>query len=281
MDDKDKEQEAAMSPPVVLCFSGHDPVGGAGIQADIETLASLGCHASTVVTTLTVQDTHNVQQLTAMDAMGLVSQARAVLEDLPVKAVKIGLLGSAEIAQAIHSILVDYPDLPVVIDPVLVAGGGSSLSDEKLLSVLRALLLPQATVLTPNHPELLQLALEADCPQSAAHELMEIGCDYILATGTHADTDQVVNTLWGFQRQIHECQWPRLAQEYHGSGCTLASAVAGFLAHGMTPESAARDAQNYTWNSLKHGRRIGMGQWLPDRLFWASQGSGNLWEKGN
>ena len=112
--------------PVVMTFSGNDPSGGAGIQADIEALISHGCHAAPVITALTIQDTSEIIGYTPLDISLIVEQARAVLEDVPVSAFKIGLLGSSEAVEAIHSILTDYPDLPVVLDPVLATGNGSS-----------------------------------------------------------------------------------------------------------------------------------------------------------
>ena len=120
-------------PPIVMTLSGNDPTGGAGIQADIETLASMGCHAAPVVTTLTVQDTQDVKSYATIETDMLVSQARAVLEDMAVAAFKIGLLGSVETVEALHTLLMDYPDIPVVLDPILISGGGSNLADDDIV----------------------------------------------------------------------------------------------------------------------------------------------------
>ena len=136
--------------PIVMTFSGHDPSGGAGIQADIESLASLGCRAAPVITALTIQDTRDVLEATPLDAEQVTAQARAVLADLPVAAFKIGMIGSAENAAAIHAIVQDYPDLPLVLDPVLASGRGTALGTADLLETLRSLLIPCATLLTPN-----------------------------------------------------------------------------------------------------------------------------------
>ncbi|HKF94686.1 MAG TPA: hydroxymethylpyrimidine/phosphomethylpyrimidine kinase, partial [Gammaproteobacteria bacterium] len=148
--------------PVVLVLAGLDPTGGAGIQADIEAIASMGAHAAPVATAITVQDTADVVGYTSLSAGLVIQQARAVLEDIPVAAIKIGMTGSVEITEAIHTLLNDYPDLPVVLDPVLMAGGGRALADESLIAAMKTLLLPQATIITPNAHEARALAPEAD-----------------------------------------------------------------------------------------------------------------------
>ena len=255
--------------PSVLVLAGLDSTGGAGIQADVEAIASQGAHACPVVTALTVQDTTNVMEVQPVDAALITQQARAVLEDVPVAAVKIGMLGSAEVVEVVHSLLRDYPDLPVVLDPVLAAGGGRELASDDLIDALSSLLLPQVTVLTPNTPEIRRLVPEADSIRAAAMALQERGVEFVLATGTHDNTEAVVNRLFGGNRLLEDYRWPRLAGEYHGSGCTLASAVAGLLAQGHEPLTAIEQAQTYAWGTLKNAFRAGMGQLLPNRFFWA------------
>ncbi|MGB5177456.1 MAG: hydroxymethylpyrimidine/phosphomethylpyrimidine kinase [Gammaproteobacteria bacterium] len=259
------------NPPIVMTFSGHDPSGGAGIQADIETLASQGCLAATVITALTVQDSRDVIEFEAVDASHVITQARAVLEDMPVAAFKIGMIGSVENAQAIHSILNDYLDIPLVLDPVLAAGGGTSLGDEQLLESIKVLLVPRTSVLTPNSVEARLLAPEADTLDACAFALLDRGADYVLVTGTHENTPHVVNALYHAHRLLESFTWERLPHSYHGSGCTLAACTAGMMAHGLEPFHAVHEAQEFTWNALKNGFRPGMGQYFPDRLFWSRQ----------
>ncbi len=268
--------------PVVLCFSGLDPSGGAGIQADIETIASLGGHCAPIVTTLTIQDTSNVKYTQAVDASLIVAQARAVLEDMPVRALKLGLLGSVAAVEAIHTILVDYPNLPVILDPIIYASGGTELAHRELLDALENLLLPYTTVLTPNSEEAQMLAEEADCLEACANQLLEKGCHYVLITGTHENTPQVINKLWGGGRRLlSEISWPRLPDQYHGSGCTLAAALSAYIAHGMDVISAVREAQSFTWQSLQHSHRLGMGQKIPERFFWCNNTTEALRKKAN
>lgn len=255
--------------PVVLIFAGNDPTGGAGIVADIEAVASMGAQAAPVITALTVQNTQNVLRVIPTDATVVVEQARAVLEDMPVAAIKIGLTGSVENIEAIHSILHDYPNIPVVLDPILRAGGGSQLSNDEMQDAMSELLFPYTTVLTPNSEEARALAHEADTLDACAQELLDAGCELVLITGAHENSETVDNRLYGNHRLLETFSWERLPHSYHGSGCTLASGIAGMLAQGLEPFTAIHEAQEFAWESLKHGVRLGMGQHHPNRLFWA------------
>lgn len=262
-------------PPIVLSFAASDSSGGAGIQADILTLASMGCHPLSVITAITVQDTAGVDDVMALDPEWVADQARAVLEDMPVHVFKIGMLGSVEIITAIAEVISDYPNIPLVLDPVLASGRGDELASEDMLVAMRELLLPQATIITPNSLEARRLAQDDEDDDDmedlnqCAGRLLQMGCEYVLITGTHENTLQVVNHLYGNDGLIRSDSWHRLAGSYHGSGCTLASAIAAALANGLPIAEGVYEAQEYTWQSLKAGFRPGMGQYLPDRLFWA------------
>lgn len=267
--------------PTVLVFAGTDPTGGAGLQADILTLASLGCHALSVVTAVTVQDTVGVDDYLPLDADWIADQARAVLEDMPVAAIKIGMMGSVEAVAAIAEVVSDYPEIPLVLDPVLSSGRGDPLANEALMSALIDLLLPQTTILTPNSLEARRLTEHPDAEEEdaeaqdaselagCARRLIDLGCEYVLITGAHEQGAQVVNHLYNTRGVVHAQAWERLPGTYHGSGCTLAAALAGFLALGQDVSEAAREAQAYTWQTLKHAFRPGMGQYIPDRMYWA------------
>ncbi|TAK90659.1 MAG: hydroxymethylpyrimidine/phosphomethylpyrimidine kinase [Burkholderiaceae bacterium] len=261
----------AATPPLVMTFSASDPTGGAGLQADLLTLARLRCHALTVVTALTVQDTAGVQQVHAVGADQVAAQARALLKEMQVAAFKIGLLGSTENIMAIARILADYPDVPLVLDPVLASGRGDLLAGADQRDALCELLLPRTTVLTPNSLEARQLVHQQtdretiDLPACAA-SLIARGCAYVLLTGSHEDTPDVCNTLYDKGGEIRRDRWPRLPGSYHGSGCTLASALAAYLAQGMDIAAAAQAAQHFTWHTLQNGFQPGLGQFLPDRM---------------
>ncbi len=264
-------------PPIVMVFAASDPSGGAGLQADIMTLSSMGCHPLSVLTALTVQDSAGVEDALAIDADWVADQARTLLEDMAVSAFKIGMLGSVENIAAIAEIISDYPDIPLVFDPVLTSGRGDELASEDMIAALRELLLPQTTLLTPNSLEARRLALDEtsdeDDPglEDCARRLVGMGAGFVLITGTHEHGAQVVNSLYDENGLIHADAWQRLPGSYHGSGCTLASAIAANLANGLDIAEAVRDAQDYTWRALANGFRPGMGQYLPDRFFWARE----------
>lgn len=259
----------AAAPPVVMVFGGTDPTAGAGIAADLLTLASLGCHGAGVITAVTAQDTRGVKQYGLVEPELVIAQARAVLEDMPVKAFKTGMLANSAIVTAVATIVEDYPTVPLVVDPVQISNAGEDLADEPLDEALRTLLLPRATLMTPNTLEARALAPDADSLDACAQELMSLGCEYVLITGSRESTPQVINRLYGHKRAVEHFHYERLAGDYHGSGCTLASACAAGLAHGLDCVNATIHAQRYTWSALRGGLRLGMGQQIPDRLFWA------------
>lgn len=257
-----------ITPPVVLCFSGADPTGGAGIQADIETMSSHGCVAASIITAATVQDTVNVMSFSPMPSEIIIEQARAILEDMPISAIKIGMVGSAEIAMAIHSILTDYSDIPVIYDPVFSTENDGPLSTEDLIDAVRTLLLPITKILTPNIHEIHALSPGSDTPAAAAMGLLETDVEYILLTGTHGKTPDVVHTLFSNNRELETFHNERLPYKYHGSGCTLASSIAAHIAMGQDVLGAVRKGLEYTHKTLVHANRIGMGQYHPNRFFW-------------
>ena len=268
-------------PPEVLTFAATDPSSGAGLQADILALASIGCHPLSVVTGVTVQDTVGVESVMALDADWVNDQARTILEDVQIAAFKLGLLGSVENIAVIAEIVADYPDVPLIIDPILTSGRGDELAGDEMQAAMCELLFPQATLITPNSLEARRLAFYQDSDEiqhtsldEAAIRLLEMGAEYVLITGTHERSNDVVNSLFGSSGSgasglIKAYHWERLAGSYHGSGCTLTSAIAACLAHGLSMEEAIQEAQEYTWQTLKNGFRPGMGQFIPDRFFWA------------
>jgi hydroxymethylpyrimidine/phosphomethylpyrimidine kinase len=271
--------ESTPSLPAVLTFAATDPTSGAGLQADLLALASMGCYPLSVVTALTVQDTAGVESFLAIDPDWVADQARCILEDMPVAAFKMGMLGSTEIVTVVAEVVSDYPDVPLVLDPIMASGRGDEFAGDDMVSAIRELLVPQSTVVTPNIPELRRLAGEddndsvslADCAQI----LLDSGCEYVLVTGTHDSTADVVNTLYHRGGVLRADTWQRLPGSFHGSGCTLASALAANLARGLDIGDAVYEAQDYTWQALAHAFRPGMGQYLPDRLFWARESAGD------
>jgi len=243
--------------PLVLTFAASDPTGGAGLQADLLTLAALGCHPLSVVTALTVQDTRGVHSIDAVEASLVERQAAALLAEMKVSAFKLGVLGSEANARAVAAIVASHPRVPLVVDPVLASGRGDPLASGALIATLLELLMPRATLATPNSVEARRLGGE--------RALLDRGCRYVLVTGTHEKTNDVVNTLYDAGGKVREDRWPRLAGSYHGSGCTLASACAANLAHGLAIGDAVRAAEEFTWQSLSAAFRPADGQFIPRR----------------
>jgi hydroxymethylpyrimidine/phosphomethylpyrimidine kinase len=253
-------------PPIVLVFAGNDPCGGAGLCADIQALASQGCHTAPVITGITIQNTRHLLDNLPLSGTQVAAQAQTVLVDMSVAAFKIGLLGSVEIIEAIQPILSQYSYLPIVLDPILAAGSGYSLADVDVRQAIIKNLLPLIQIITPNSEEARRLTGENQLDDAAAH-LMDAGCPFVCITGTHEDTPMVINTLYGQGKKLESWHWPRLLNQYHGSGCTFAASLAGLLAQGKPLNQAVYDAQRYTWNSLQYGYQAGKGQALPNRLY--------------
>ena len=254
------------SRPIVLCLSGHDPSGGAGLQADIEALLAQGCHAAPAVTALTVQDSVNVHDFRVLERDWVLAQAQAVIADLPVAAVKLGMLGSVEMVDTVVEIMQRLPDVPLVCDPVLRAGGGGALGRDEVGYAIRERLLPLCRIATPNLPE---ARILAELPEGTADQCAQkllAHCEHLLITGGHGDETEIHNRLYSRDGSTRTFTCVRLPGSYHGSGCTLASALAGRLALGEELASAVRSALDYTWRTLRDAEAPGHGQYIPRRL---------------
>lgn len=262
------ESSSSRSRPCVLVFSGLDPSGGAGIQADIEAIGAAGAHALSVITALTVQDNDKVYAVNPVEADIIVRQVEVLLQKIPVAAVKIGIVGNRANAEVIAGIIrrlrQKQPDLPVVLDTVLGSGHGFALSEglpEYALSPLIGL----ATLITPNLPEAKRLFPKSDDIGEQAKYLLSLGAKDVLIKGGHGnDANSVVN-CWFTNRGSKEWKWARIAGEFHGTGCTLASAIAGYLACGISMEAALEKGQELTQTSLAKAFFIADGQKIPGR----------------
>jgi hydroxymethylpyrimidine/phosphomethylpyrimidine kinase len=253
----------------VLIFAGSDPSGGAGLQADLQAVAALGAHPLTVVTVLTVQDNDRVSAIHPVSAELVRQQAAALTARMEIAAVKIGIVGNRANAEAIAAIVRDLkrkqPAMQVVLDPVLASGHGDALATENAVEAL-APLLSVATVITPNLPEAAALCggetgLEAQVGNLLRH------CAHVLIKGGHGSGPEVINR-WFTRGRTHTWTWPRLDGTFHGTGCTLASAIAALLATGEPPEEAIADAQAYCHQALLSSYAIAQGQRIPNR--WVS-----------
>ena len=253
--------------PTVLCFSGLDPSGGAGLQADIEAIGQSGAHAAIACTALTIQNSQQVFGFEATSKELLLAQAHAVVGDLPIKCVKSGMLGTTDNIAALAEFLREHPNYLYVLDPVLVANSGGSLGDQATLVKAFIELIPLATVLTPNTVELRALTGIQDIDQATA-KLFEMGAQAVLIKGGHEDTpDYIRNALYSKGQLVSETHCPRLEGEYHGSGCSLASFIAGRLAQGDELKVAVNHAEAWLFGVLKNAEMpVPNGQRIPKRF---------------
>jgi hydroxymethylpyrimidine/phosphomethylpyrimidine kinase len=260
--------------PLILTFGVSDPVGALGVQADLAVFAAHGCHALTVITGLLVADSARVEDMHDTDTDWLVDQARVLLEDMPVAALKIGAIANVEQAAAIAEIVSDYPDVPLILDPFTSSLPDSGLADDDMLTAIRQVLVPQATLLMVSQVELARMAetwregpsegmLELDVA-----ELTGSGCEYVLVTGTPGSGGSArSNTLYNADGMVASIDWQPLPGPFVGCGSTLSAALGALLAQGQDAAAALKAAQDYTSGALARAQRFGMGKYVPNRFY--------------
>lgn len=253
------------STPIVMSITANDPSGGSGISADIETLSSLGCHCTPIITKLSARDTHNVEDSQITDTPLLIEQTRAILEDIPVNLINIGDLASTGNIEAVHTILRDYPTIPIVFHPKISNDDHQGIIN----SALHTLILPLTTLTIVSRSDAMSLVAGADSPAASAQGLLDCECSNVLLTGSNRDANYYMNQWYNQHSTVKEYQWQRLPNSFHGAICTLAAAVSAYLAHGLSIAESIQQAQQFTWQALRGGRRIGMGELFPDRMHWS------------
>ncbi len=265
--------------PLILTFGLSDPVGAAGTQADLAAFAAHGCHGLAVTAGLLIADTARVEDVQEVDADWVVDQARVILEDMPVAAFKVGALASIELAAAIAEIVSDYPEVPLILDPFFSSLPDSGLNDDDMLTAIRQVLVPQATVLILSQVELARMAETWRDPQAeGANTLLEdvaeltgMGCELVLVTGTGSSGSgagaQLSNTLFDEDGVVGTFNWQHLPGPFIGAGNTISAALAALMAHGMDTVDAVQGAQEYTAGALAHAQRFGMGKLVPNKFF--------------
>jgi hydroxymethylpyrimidine/phosphomethylpyrimidine kinase len=250
-------------PARVLIIAGSDSGGGAGIQADIKTVTALGAYAMTAVTAITVQDTTGVHGFHPVPPHIVADQIRAVLGDIGADAIKTGMLVSAACVEAVVGALAGYESIPLVVDTVMIAKGGRALLDDDGIDAMRRLLFPIAALITPNAPEAARLTgIAVDSPQDCAQAgvmLREAGARAVLVKGGHVVGDSVTDVLVD-QTGVYEFTTVRIDNpSTHGTGCTLASAIATGLAQGLALQNAVVGARSYVQEAIRNGLALGHG----------------------
>jgi hydroxymethylpyrimidine/phosphomethylpyrimidine kinase len=260
--------------PLILTFGPADPVGAMGIQSDVAVFAMHGCHGLSVVTGLLVADSARVEDTHPVESSSVVEQARMLLEDMPIAAIKVGTMTSIEQVAAIAEIVSDYAQVPLILDPFTSALPDFGVRDDDMLTLIHQLLVPQAHVLMMSQPE---LARFADCwrdPGSIATvaedaaELTDFGCGRVLVTGIGGGDGVRADNLYDADGLAVSLSWTQhLPGPFAGAGNTLSAALAARLAQGMEPIEALAHAQDYTFGTLLHACRFGMGRLIPNKLY--------------
>jgi len=275
----------------VLIIAGSDSSGGAGLQADIKTITALGGYAATAVTAVTVQNTEGVAGVYPVADDVVVAQMEAVLSDIGADAIKVGMLATADLIEAVTGVLADpaIRPIPLIVDPVMVATSGDRLIDEAAVEVLRAMLLPRASLITPNAPEAAALAGRGienlDDQRAAADRILDMGAGAVLVKGGHLEGSEIIDLL-ATHHGVRLFTRPRIQTRHtHGTGCTLASAVAAFMAQDQSLDRAVEQAGDYLYEAIRRAPGLGQGHgpvrhgWTVDasKVFRASiqEGSGS------
>lgn len=275
----DNAETVLAQPMCVMCFNACDPSGAGGLTADITTIASVGGHPVAVVTGVIIRDTSHVFSHSAMDDETVTDQARAVLEDIPVRAIKVGFAGSPANLAAIAELASDYPDIPIIsYMPDLSWWHGDGL--EEYLDAFQALVMPQTSVLVGNHGTLSRWLLpdwsqrRPPTARDIAKAAEALDVPFVLVTGIPQPEQHIDNVLASTETVIGSSKFELFEGSFNGAGDTLSAALTALLAAGNDLGAAAQEALEYLDRSLGSGFRPGMGQLIPDRMFWAQPEEG-------
>jgi len=251
--------------PSVLTIAGFDGSGGAGIQADIKTISALGCYATSVLTALPVQNTTGVGKIYPIPVEAVADQIEAILDDIPPHAIKIGMVHTPELVETIVQTLGKYSKIPIVFDPVMVATSGHRLIEEETIETMVKRLFPIATLITPNMDEAAILAKmevkSLNDMRIAGERINELGCNNILLKGGHQQTQEITSLFLDHTNRFHAFEVTKYeTNNTHGSGCTLSSAIASYIAQGKSLYDAVDLGQQYVHNAIYNGRNVQTGK---------------------
>ena len=251
--------------PSVLTIAGFDGSGGAGIQGDIKTISALGCYATSVLTALPVQNTCGVKSIYPIPADVVETQLQAILDDIFPDAIKIGMVHTTDVVEAIVNTLQQYPEVPVVFDPVMVSTSGYQLLEDSTIEAIVKKLFPLAAVITPNLDEATVLTRmpvhTVDDMRIAGKKLMELGAPSVLLKGGHLDTTQLTSLYFTNDGRVHEYSFEKInTQNTRGTGCALSSAIASHIARGKSLRDAIALAQEYVHQAILTGKEVQTGK---------------------
>jgi len=246
----------------ILVISGLDPSGGAGISADIETIHSLNFRALPIITTLTSQNTKTVSLSSPVDIKIIDSQLKILMDDIKFDGIKLGLLADKTIMKYLSKFLDQYKNIPIVVDPILKSSSGNVFVYEKYSSVYLDDLIPKATIATPNREEFLKLTRS----NKISDGLKNFSSKYTLITSSVETEEKLTHQLFNGERLLKEFHFEKLPNIYHGSGCTLASALACFILEEKDMIKACAMALDYTYQTLLDAEKVGKMQYHPKRI---------------
>jgi len=250
--------------PSVLTIAGFDGSGGAGIQADIKTASALGCFSTSVLTALPVQNTQGVRKIYPIPVEAVADQIEAILDDIIPDAIKIGMVHTPQLVETIVQTLGKYKKIPIVFDPVMVATSGHRLIEEETIAAITEKLFPIADIITPNMDE---AAILANMPvqtledmYTAGKHIKKLGCRSILLKGGHQETSTITSLFYDEKDNYHSFETVKFStNNTHGSGCTLSSAIASYLAQGETLYESVSLGQQYVFQAIESGKDVQTG----------------------
>jgi len=251
--------------PSVLAIAGFDGSGGAGLQADIKAISALGCFATSVLTALPVQNTQGVRSIYPIPYSAVQEQMEAIMDDIFPDAIKIGMVHTAELVNTIANTLKQYPEVPIVFDPVMVATSGHKLIEDSTIAAIVETLFPIASVITPNMDEAALLAnmeiKTLDDMHIAGAKILRLGCKAVLLKGGHLEGKRITSLYFQQDGTVLSFEFEKFeTNNTHGSGCTLSSAIASYLARGKSLAEAIALGQDYVHQAIYHGKDVLIGK---------------------
>lgn len=247
--------------PTVLSVAGYDGSGGAGIQADIKTISALGCYATSVLTALPIQNTLGVKSIYNIPKDVVADQLNNLFEDILPNAIKVGMVHTNALVEIISKKLAQYNTIPLILDPVMVASSGHKLMEDRTLDTFIKQLMPLAQIVTPNLDEasiLAQMSIKTvDQMREAGSRMMALGCKSVLLKGGHLKTNELTSLYFDEDGSVHTFKYKKINTENsHGTGCTLSSAIASYIARGYSPLAAVSAGQEYVYQAILNGKDV-------------------------